>query len=234
MPKLKLILGCLLLTSFSFGMNVEEVLKQVRENYTNVDQLEYFSTFELYKGHMTGSIHSSYSGYTYRKGSEVYQKIDQTEFIYGANYFLKISHKEKKVMLDLPQKNINMDIDPTVFLKNCSEKHLEDKGKYYSITLKYSYGGESPFGEVKMRVNKKNFDVLQLDFYYATQRDFSEDFRVKDFDRPHLKIKFEKMTRKPKTKNEFFDLEKYVINLNNLLSTTNYCNGYELIDNRVK
>lgn len=215
-------------------MTVDELIHKMASNYEGASQLEYTSSYELFKGYSSTEVYSSYNGYVYRNKGQVYQKIDETEFVYGTDYFLKIGNKEKVMLLDLAQKNINLEVDTDEVLKNCSQKNMEDKGEYYLVTLVYKPMIDLPFSTVKMRIHKTKFQLLQLDLYYRGARDFSTVFGKKDEAKPHLRIKFRNITMSPKDRSELFQISRYISNTNNRLSPAGKCNGYELVDHRVK
>ncbi|NRA12677.1 MAG: hypothetical protein HRT57_12040 [Crocinitomicaceae bacterium] len=223
------------LCSFSVSsMNVEELLSKVKENYTNATKIEYNTTYELYKGHKSQSVHTSYEGYLYRNGNKVYQKIDKTEMINGADFSLKISHHERNMALNMAQDVSNMEVDLNVILKDCKSKTVEDKGSFYRIKLVYSSTSSTPLSVLYFRIDKKKFTVLQIDMYYGTNQDFSTSRSATDYAQPHLKIKFKDITTNPSDKKELFMFSKYITTTDSLLSPSGNCKGYELIDNRVK
>ena len=218
---------------WSFGITVEEVLTQVKEKYSNSKSIEYNTTYELYKGVKSQEIHTSYEGYVYRHGDNAYQKIDDTESIFGSDYFLKINSTEKAVLLDVAQSNLNMEVDLSTILDGCTEKTVTDKGTYYSIRLKFNQVSENPFSLVYLRVNKADYTLQQLDLYYAAEQNFSEVYSVQDNAKPHLKIKFSNINTNPKENIEIFEFSNYISVTNNFLAPVGDYKDYELIDNRL-
>lgn len=223
----------LFIASYSFGGQVEDIIKKMRSNFLEVKALEYSSTYELFKGHKSTSVHTSYQGYFYRDEKHVYQKIKNTEFVYGSDFFLKISHDQKALSLDLAQENINREIDLSTIFNFCIEKTAVEKEKYYSITLKYKHGSPTPFGVVKMRIDKKSFQILQLDLYYRNSQNFSDSFRQTDMAQPHLRILFGEIKMVEKPRKELFEYSNYIGKKADMLYPTGECKGYELIDNRI-
>jgi hypothetical protein len=206
----------------------------MNKNYTSADKLEYNTVYELYKGHKSTEVHSSYNGFMYRSGSQTYQKIDNTEMINGSGFFLQISHDEKALVLELEQTMTQAEIDVSQALNQCKESSVEDKGTYYRVKMVFNTVSESPFSVAYLRIDKTKFTLLQIDLYYSIHQDFSTDFSTTDLAQSHLKIKFSKISTSPKNKEDLFDLGKYLKNKNNILSPTGSCEAYDLIDNRMK
>lgn len=228
------ILFCLLFSFASQAIEVEELIRQVKETYQKAPKIEYTSKYELFKGHYSEQVHTSYDGYIYRDGKQVYQKIKQTEFIYGADFFLQINHEEKAIALDLAQQNISREVELDEVLKNCKEQKVEEKETYYLVTLVYNAIAETPFSSVKIKIDKRSKHLLQLDLYYTINQDFSTDFKSPDLAQPHLRISLSNINMHPKKKEELLAFSSYLKTTDNLLKPTAQCNGYELIDNRLK
>lgn len=212
---------------------VETIVARMKEASLKAETMEYRSTYELFKGHSSTEAYSSYSGYLYRSGKRVYQKIHQTEFVYGTDFFLQISHSESAVVLGVAQKNYQREIDLNQIYTHCNKKELKESDEYYLITLYYENGAETPFSIVKLKIAKKNYVLAQLDLYYRKSQDFSSDSKTVDYDRAHLRIKFNDIQLNGKAHNELLEFSRYMITKNNMLYPTGSCKGYELIDNRI-
>ena len=225
--------GLLLLASNAFGGEVEDILKKMRAEFSEAKRIEYTSTYELFKGHKSAEVNLSYTGFLCRNGKEVYQKINNTEFIYGSDFFLKINHNEQALVLGLAQDNINQEIDMATLFEHCVKKTAVDKGSYYAITLEYKYGSPTPFGVVKMRIDKNSYHLLQLDLYYRNSQDFSTVQGKRDMAQPHLRIKFGEIKVGGTPKDELFEYSNYIETKKNMLHPTGECKGYTLIDNRI-
>ena len=227
------ILLCFLFSFTAQAIEVEELIQAIKTNYALTKKLEYFSTYELYKGHRSEKVHSTYQGYVYRNEKQVYQKINNTELIYGNDFFLKINHKEKAIALDLAQININREVDLEEVLKNCESKTIEEKEDHYQIRLDYNTIASSPFSSVEIRIDEKTKNLIQMDLYYATMQDFSTHFQAPDLAQAHLKISFHKWNKHPKEDKSLFEFENYMATTNSMLSPTGKYKGYELVDNRL-
>lgn len=217
----------------SFGMGVTELIQKMQQVYSDKSTFEYHCTYELFKGHKSDLVEESYKGYVYRNKSEVYQKIDETEFIYAKDFFLQISNSEKLLSLAQPQKLINTNVDLNIALKNCSKTQLEEKDGYYAVTLIIKNSSDLPFSVIKMRIDKKKYYLERLDIYYSDLTDFSTEYNKKDEDKSHLKITFDAPKFNPKQVN-YFILDKYLTKSNTgILSLVEKYSTYQLIDNRL-
>ena len=230
----QLFLLLILLSSNSlFGMSVTELIKKMQQVYSDKSTFEYHCTYELFKGHKSDVVEESYKGYVYRNKSEVYQKIDETEFIYAKDFFLQISNSEKMISLGQPQKLINTNVDLNSALKNCSKTQLEEKDGYYAVTLIIKNSSDLPFSVIKMRIDKKKYYLERLDIYYSDLTDFSDEYNKKDEDKSHLKITFDAPKFNPKQVN-YFILDRYITKSNSgILNLTDKYSTYQLLDNRL-
>lgn len=224
-----------LLFSFNhaFAGEVEDLIKKMQARFSQAKTLEYTCAYELFRGHKGTEIHSAYDGYVCRNDKQVYQKIKNTEFVYGTDFFLKISHEEKALSLDLAQTNIVREVDMSTIFEYCEEKNVDAQDTYYTVTLKYKYASPSPFRVVKMRIDKKTFQLTQLDLYYTNSQNFSTIPGRSDMAQPHLRIRFSTMKTELEVKKELFEFSKYIETKNQMLIPAGNCKGYELIDNRI-
>lgn len=222
------------ISSMTFSLDVKEIIGKMQKLYNDKSNIEYSCKYELYKDHKSEQVTESYDGFFYRNKTNVYQKIDETEFVYATDFFLQISHSEKLLLLDQPQKLINTTIDLDQALKYCSKTQLEEKDGYYAITLWIKSTSDLPFSVVKMRIDKKKYFLERLDIYYTMMEDFSQEYTKKDESRPHLKITFSELKQNPKQVN-YFELDKYITKNNSgILRLTEKYSGFKLIDNRLR
>jgi hypothetical protein len=228
-------IGCFLFVIFygssSFSLTVNEVLTKVQSVYSKNTAFEYKSVYQLYKGSST-VVASTYEGYLFKNKTSIYQKIGPTEFIYGTNFFLKINHEEKSVLIDKGQNLVHSIVDLNVALKECSESKIESKDDYYSISLVLKKSSIVECSLIILRVSKKDFHLMQLDLFYAVQQDFSTNSKSTDLHFPHLKIKFENFNLKPKASAKLVEYSSYIQKMNDLLTPIGTCKGYSIIDQR--
>ena len=169
----------------------------------------------------------------YRNKTNVYQKIDQTEFVYASDFFLQINHEEQAAVLALSQRSVNLDVDMNTALKECSNIEMKTEDDYYAITLFIKNTSSLPFSIVKLRVDKKKYYLERLDLYYSAEQDFSEDAKKVDMAQPHMRISFKEPKMNPKEKKTYFLLSTYIKTVDKKLIPTGSIEGYSFIDNRV-
>lgn len=224
----------LLFATGAMSQHVDDILNRLREKYQQVERIEYTTVYELFKGHKSPEIVSSYSGYVYRDKKQMYQKIHSTEFVYGSDYFIKTNSDEKAIVLDKKQQLLGLEIDLDAVLKECREKKLKNEGDdHYTIVLALKAESQVPLSMVKLQVDKKNYTLKQLDLYYSTNEDFSADFRKTDLHQPHLRIRFQQVVLNPNKKDELFVFSRYLQTVRGTHSPTDRYKGYKLIDNRI-
>jgi len=223
----------LFVCQYAVALEAKDVIAKMQKVYNKEAHLEYDCTYELFKGHKSNTVETSYKGFVYRNKTNVYQKIDQTEFVYASDFFLQINHEEKAVVLGLAQRTVNLDVDMNTALKECSKLEMELKDGYYSITMLIKHTSSLPFSVVKLRIDKDKYFLERLDLYYSSVQDFSEDSKTIDEAQPHLRISFKEPKLNPKTKNSYFTLSTYFKTEDKRLTPVGIITGYELIDNRI-
>lgn len=225
---------CLLLAPAAFSMDAKEVISHMQETYAKAERLEYTCTYELFKGHEGEDLSTSYSGRFYKEGSEQYQKIGPSEYVYGRDFFLAINHEEKELMLRKAQKAAKPDMDLQGILASCSSTNVKEEGKNYRIELVFGPTSAAGFSSVVLLISRSDYQLHQIDLYYAGQQDFAEDDRPEDLHQPHLRIAFSAFDLKPKRHPELLDLSTYSETTNGTPVPKAFYAGYTLTDNRPK
>ncbi len=222
-----------MLISFnSWEMEARELINKMNEVYKKKTKLEYFCTYELFKGHKSKEIDNSYEGYIYKNNKNIYQKINTTEFIYTSEFYLKVNHSEQIMELNAAQKNVNVQTDVDGILKECSEIKLETKNGKYQLIFYFKDNIKYPYSLVKLSLDKKTYMINQLDFYYSSNQDFSKDDKKNDFHQGHLRITFSKYKEKPEELVDFFSLKRYLEVNNKVLTPVGDYKNYALVDKR--
>lgn len=216
-----------------YGMDAKEILKKMGQVYEKNSTYEFYMRYDLFKGEKGTKVETTYNGYFVKNKVNIYQKIDQTEFVVTPSFCVKISHSEKIVELMQGEEYKNQDIDFEKTIKECKEIKLEEKDKNYLITLILKANSQVPFSYVKVLVNKTNYHLVQLDMYYWQLEDFSKNPNKKDLQKPHVRVTYSKFSKKPAVKSTVFLFENYFKTVKNMLSPVGVIQSYELIDNRV-
>jgi len=231
--KFLIVLGALFCVQTLLALDAKEIIAKMQKVYNKEAHLEYDCTYELFKGHKDATAETTYKGYVYRNKTNVYQKIDQTEFVYASDFFLQINHEEQAAVLALSQRSVNLDVDMNTALKECSNIEMKTEDDYYAITLFIKNTSSLPFSIVKLRVDKKKYYLERLDLYYSAEQDFSEDAKKVDMAQPHMRISFKEPKMNPKEKKTYFLLSTYIKTVDKKLIPTGSIEGYSFIDNRV-
>lgn len=217
-----------------FSMEPSQIIEKMQHKYRQLKTYSYTSEFSMYKGHKSTQEVSFYEGFTYRNEKGVYQKISDTEFIYGKSFSLRLDKKIKSLDL-LDGTNINeFPVNLDLVLKNCEKITAEQKKGYYSITLIIKKDSGVPLSVMKMRIDDKNFLIEQLDLYFSTTSNFSASIDKTDFDTPHLKIKITDFTTNPKIEKSILDLDQYLKDEGSSYHLTEAYKGYQFTNNQTK
>lgn len=220
--------------SATYAEEAKEILKKMQAVYSKTENLEYNCRYELFKGHQSQDVVSGYDGYLYKNKQQVYQQIDQAILVYGSDFFVKINHNEKAVLIDKQQIFQSVDSDMEKALSECRTIEMEDKGSFYILTLTMKSISQLPYSMVKLQIAKKSYFLTQMDLFYSDQTDFSENSKVQDMSQPHLKITFSDISLSPKDHKDLLNFSKYIVKNDTLETVNEAYKNYELIDNRTK
>lgn len=221
----------LALTVSAWSQDVHSVLTKVNETYSDKN-VSYSTKYELFKGHKSNAVYSSYLGEVLSYASNVYQKIDKTEFIYTENFSVKINSQDKDLVVLAGKNNVNPELDLELALKECSSSKLEDKGSFYRIILSMKPESSLQCSVIKLEINKTNFTLNQIDIYYSFLQDFSAVYTQKDLNQPHMRIKFSNMNLDAISKAGLFSESSYYSVDENTIEPSGTYASYTLHDNR--
>lgn len=217
-----------------YGMDVKEVIEKMQQVYKQSHEFSYHSRYELFKGHKSNEAIENYTGFFGRKGASSYQKIGNSEQVYGKDFSLLINHDEQAMMLSNPQSIMTLPADLKQALSHCKESKLEEKDDAYIIVLYLKQTSPIPYSLVKLKIAKTGYHLQQLDLYYSVATDFSQDHRIQDFEYAHLRIKLENFKKDCRLKESVFDVNTYLKKKNNAWFPVGDLEGYDIIDNRDK
>ncbi len=215
----------------ALGMTVEELFVKMKQS-TQSAQYGYEAKYSLFKSYNSEQVHSSYDGYLYQQGDELYQKIKNTEFVYAKELSIKINHEQKRIQIDPPTLPNALNFNPQEAFKLCAAKGITESSDAYVVTLEFSASSISPFAKVVMRVSKKNYFLKQLDLYYKTEQDFAPFGERPDRSKPKLRITMSNLDRE-KEQPKLVDISSYVRLEKNKVSPAQRYSGYKIIDNRI-
>jgi|SRR5690554_602033 len=213
--------------------DVETVLRKMHSVY-NTNDISFKSTYTLFKGHFETKVHSSYKGYVYKKGTNVYQKINNTEFVYGVNYSLKINNDEKAMVLSGAQNAVFTNVDLKQVMKECKSSKIVEENGAFLITFYMNPFSEIPCTFITVKIDKSNYTLLGLDLYFSSYEDFSEDYESRLLVQPHLRISFNDIKLKPSIDNSLFDFSSYLTDKKSMLTASGKYSGYTVLDYRNK
>ncbi len=192
--------------------------------------------YKLYKGKEGGKVYESYSGLIAKQGNQFYQKIGPMEMLQHPKINIKLNSDDKEMLVastSFKKDNGGAFIE-TVFsqfreFKNDFKIELikEDKSTYHLLlTPKQSYSQNYKF---YILINKKdNLPVKQI-FLTPTPIDFSRyDQSLADNRNDYARIEISYNNYKNSVENDFFVLDRYVVEKDTSFVPVNKYAGYKL------
>ena len=218
-------------TSLTYSQSIDEVLKRVATEYSNSKPLQFNTKYNLYKNNKQKLVFESYIGeYKKNEKNEVYQKIDETEFIWNKNICLKIVHPDKLINITLSQPVEMKNFDIQSLKEICDIKSFTDKKVYWELILTTKAFSILPYSKIIIHIGKNYFIQKQL-FYYNTAIDFSSNHRKQELEYPVLEILYSNINRK-QISNIFFNINKYIEEKNKNIKATKAFQSYTIEDHR--
>ena len=227
MKKIALVFALFFTLLATTAQTVKEVLNKVNIEYSSVKPLQFETKYNLYRNKETKQVFETYSGvFKKNEKSEIYQKIDQTEFIWNKSYCLKVVHADQIMVLSLSQPVATGEVDMKQLLDYCTIKGFVDKKSYWELTLESKPLSGLSYSKIVIHIGKNYFIQKQL-FYYNTEINFSTDYRKQDIDLPVLEIIYSNFNRN-KMESTYFDVSKYIVVSKNRIKVTNKFFSYTL------
>jgi hypothetical protein len=218
-------------TSDAFGQTVKEVIHKMKTVYEN-DEFQINSTYYVYKGHHADKPFSQYKGIYCKLKGVVYQKAGELEVLSNKDFTLSISNENKQMTLNPPSSLEFNNLDLDKILGFCEKTSIETDETYYKIILKFPSNTDLPFSAVYLHINKLNFELYKMNIFYSYQKDFAEIFSEVDMEFPRLRIVYEPLSGKVDSKQEFLNVNNYLLIKNNSITPTGDYINYELNDLR--
>ncbi len=228
-----LIIVCLLFGLQAFCLDGKELIQKMQSFYRSNERIEYTTRYQLFKGHRSTNVETQYEGYNFKDGSNFYQRIKQTEFVYGKEFFLRINSEDQTLEYDhaLPFWSNGADFEKA--MNECREVKVEESENTYTVILLFKITSQSDFSVMRIKMDKTDYHLVQLDFYYSARQDFSTERTVKDLHQPHLRILFENLRTDVEKKDKLFRISSYLAETGHFLKPVGKYSEFELIDNRL-
>lgn len=226
-----LIIAVICISTFSYSQSVDEVLKKVAQEYSDTKPLQFNTKYNLYKNSSQKKVFESYVGqFKKNEKNEVYQKIDQTEFIWNKNICLKVVHPDKLMNLTISQPLEMKSFDIASLKEWCDVKSFVDRKSHWELTLTTKAFSSLPYSKIVIHIGKNYFIQKQL-FYYNSAVDFSTDYRIQNLDYPVLEIINSNFTRKNELSTHF-DINKFIEEKNRVIKASKEFQSYIIEDHR--
>lgn len=215
----------------SYSQSLDGVLDKVAQEYSKNKPLQFNTKYNLFKNSAQKKVFESYNGqFKKNEKNEVYQKIDQTEFIWNKNICLKVVYPDKLINVTVSQPLEMQNFDISSLKEWCDVKSFVDRKSYWELTLTTKAFSSLPYSKIIIHIGKNYFIQKQL-FYYNTAIDFSTDYKKQNLDYPVLEIIYSNFTRKNESSN-YFNIYKFIEEKNKVIKTTKEFQSYTIEDHR--
>jgi outer membrane lipoprotein-sorting protein len=222
---------------FSFcGYSQEEakqVLEKFKKHYFSLENYQANVAYKIYKGHESKVPYEISKGVYFKKGDNLYSKINEVEIINTINHYLKVNHQEKAVLLangSKKPKNVN-EFNIEELLKYLDIDSFKQTDLSWEIVLKSKPITQLPFSSLKIVIDKKTLNLKKQVFFYFRKMDFSKQLKKTDNAQVKLEVNYSNY------KLNSFSVSDYVFNIKRYLKKTkdtyigvNICKKYQIIN----
>ncbi len=231
MKRKLILLAVLVFVQNMQSQTVEQILSNIYKKYSAAEPLQFQTTYDLYKTHDSKEIQQSYTGVFYKNADNaIYMKINDTEILNNKEVNLKISHKEKALLLAHPESTVAEEFDMSELLKIYKENSFEDKESHWEIEL-VANEMTLPHSKIVLYITKDYFLKKQV-FYYSEAVNFSKDYKKTDIHTPKLEITYTNYAREILEESTFETLNFLHFNTDKSPVLAANLKGYELLDRR--
>lgn len=188
------------------------ILSKVYEQYSSDNELQFDTSYDLFKTHESEQAYQSYTGIFYKnENNDAYIKIKDTEIFNTRKANLKISHLEKMVLVSDPELRATNDFDVSKLLEFYKEEKISDQGDFWKIQL-IANQPTLPYSRIVLHVSKEYLIQKQV-FYHSNSMNFSDNFRKSEISTPRLEVSYSNYSQDPLDKNKldtslFLDFEE--------------------------
>lgn len=229
--KLKIVVLLLVTAIGSYAQNAEDILKKVNDLYGSESSLQYQMRYNLYKNTSSKQVYESYQGvFKKNKNNQIYQKIDQTEFIWNNQTCLTVFNPEKTMVISLCAKISTDSFDLKTLSEYCKVTGITDKKTHWELELTSTPFSGLSYSKMILTIGKDYYIKRQL-FYLNSMVDFSQELHKSDLHLPVLEIIHSgRSTQAPDEK--FFDFKRYFTQTSQGFKPSTAYVGYEIEDQR--
>jgi len=219
---------CIYAQRIGFKHDWQNVIKK----YNTLDCVEVSTTYYLFDSHTSTKHTDITKGNVSRKGKDVYQSIDNMEYIVNESFMAMIDHDDKVIVFDRSLKGfspltpeINMDYLKE-FIRNEKSSMISKTVKQYEVTFE-----DQEIEKLVINFFPATMLLQDITIYYAEHEDVDDEnkpVKVKQ----KLKIVF---GTPMKIGNHFYTIENnpYFTFLKDKFAATAKYRNYEVIDNRI-
>lgn len=206
-------------------------LEKIRDKYQHMESVDMLMQYQLYKGHNSNTMHSSYDVIYKRNGNHFYQKIANYEVIVNEDYSITIHHENGLIIVSNPAKIELFDVNIENSLKQCQNIDISYSRKSVQVSMFMHQKSNLPFARIDVFANK-NSELEKIVLYYSHQTNFSDSYFNPEYDKARLEIHY--LSAKPqwKDQNNILNTETYFSVENMKIITTDLFKNYQVLDYR--
>ena len=219
-------------TPFVKAQTIDEIMSAVYDKYMHKEPLQFSTTYNLYKSAESKEILESYKGHFYKNASnDVFMKINTTDILNTDDFRLKISHKERAILVTNPEDKVKKDFNMKGLLLIYDVENIKDNKSFWEIKLKSKKLSTEPYRKIVIHISK-DFRLKKQVFYYGSQLDFSKNYKKTDLSQPRLEISYYGYSKGEINENIFNSSVYVIATKSGKIKVSEKFKDYELVDRR--
>lgn len=210
---------------------IKRLILQSKAAYEEKNVYNMGLTYTLYNTPTSNEFSERYSGVSVKNGSNLYSKIDKTEFIQINKTYIKIDNESKLVSI-LENTNFNKSPfeDLASILKHYDKFDIHEDTKQWICTLTAPEVTFTPYGKIIIYISKKDYTIKQQDFFLLHRNEFKDKSGKIQTSNPRLVVKVDYMNEDLKNYIEKLTLTNYFSKQEGKIKLSKQYQQYQIID----
>lgn len=197
------------------GQTPEIEIKNVLQQYKTFVSINAAIHYYMYTSHSSTKITEEGFGIYQKQGDKLRVQQYGTEFIQNDKYILVKDDSSKAIVLTNAQKDQNTTFNVEKILSSYEKIEVipSKKSGQKAFQIYFKQGASSEYEKAKIYFNEKTNILDEIVLYYGKAYDLSLDPKIRNYQKPKLRMVYTKFDTNPVFAKETFDISKYV-NLN--------------------
>lgn len=214
---------------------VTEIFKNSEIFYSQNPAFKCDLSYTLFRDKKKPIVIEQYNGILVKDKSNLYSKINQTEFLLVGNEFIKVNHLQKAVeYVKGNSANVENPLETEQYLKYFAKQKVYDDGQYWRCELFTPKLTQLPYGSAVFYFSKKDFSIKKQILELVSPGSIKDENGDLTAERKYLKMEVENFETFTVLKKNYFQINDFIIRKGSSVKASSELKSYKLIDRSIK